>query len=434
MPKDTFICGALEGFYGRPWRDNQRQQLFQWLKEWDGMNTYMYAPKDDLYHRSHWRTLYPNENVKELTALIEDCHGKGIDFIYAIAPGLDLTYSDEDDWFALKQKIQQVQKMGCTQFAILFDDIPPELSEKDEREFSSFANAQAMISNRLYEEVVQSTLLFCPTIYCGRMADYDLLGNQYLNELGEKLNPEIEFFWTGPEVVSDCISIESIQELRSVINRKPILWDNLHANDYDIRQIFFGPYLGRDLELKQELNGILSNPNCQFWANYNPLRTLSMYNESRKDWNPNQAYHESISEWIQYFGNGKIIEEEVRLLGDCFYTPGQLGDNGQSIVESIHRIFKKPIEEWGTHTQSVISFEARLNGLCEKLMATHNRDLLYDFYFPLWELREEIEYVSKWIEWRQSGTGEFKSPELVPRRQGILYDMQKIVHGEGLSN
>ena len=50
--KSNFICGTLEGFYGRPWRLDQRLQLFEWMKEWDGMNTYMYAPKDDLYHRS----------------------------------------------------------------------------------------------------------------------------------------------------------------------------------------------------------------------------------------------------------------------------------------------------------------------------------------------------------------------------------------------
>ena len=85
-----------------------------------------------------------------------------------------------------------------------------------------------------------SSLIFCPTVYCGQMADYDVLGNTYLNELGELLHEEIELFWTGPEVVSTKISVESIQELRKVIKRKPIIWDNIHANDYDMRQIFFG--------------------------------------------------------------------------------------------------------------------------------------------------------------------------------------------------
>ncbi|MCH7764792.1 MAG: beta-N-acetylglucosaminidase domain-containing protein [Candidatus Marinimicrobia bacterium] len=50
MSNSDFICGTLEGFYGRPWETTERRQLFQWMHEWDGMNTYMYAPKDDLYH------------------------------------------------------------------------------------------------------------------------------------------------------------------------------------------------------------------------------------------------------------------------------------------------------------------------------------------------------------------------------------------------
>jgi protein O-GlcNAcase/histone acetyltransferase len=390
----------------------------------------MYAPKDDLYHRSHWREIYPDNILNELKELIQACHKKELKFIYSIAPGLDITYSSEDEWNLLIDKIEQIQQIGCMHFAILFDDIPSKLSKKDEPVYTSFAEAQAVITNRLFEYFSDSKLLFCPTVYCVQMADNDVPGNPYLNELGEKLHPEIGFFWTGPEVVSKDISVESIQELRSVIKRKPILWDNLHANDYDIRQIFFGPYAGRSLELKNELGGILSNPNCQFWANYNPLRTLGMYNTASDSWNPRHAFQESSKEWIQYFGNEKISLDEIILLGDCFYTPGRMGKSGNQIVDTIQFILNHPSNEWKDHKDKFKSFETRLNSLCSKLMITTNRDLLYDFYLPLWELREETEYVSKWIEWKQSGTGEFLSHEMVPRRQGILYNIQKKVHGE----
>ena len=83
MATSPFICGALEGFYGRPWGQDQRLQLFRWLKDWDGMNTYMYAPKDDLFHRSKWRELYPDSLLDELKSLIYSCHQKNIEFIYA---------------------------------------------------------------------------------------------------------------------------------------------------------------------------------------------------------------------------------------------------------------------------------------------------------------------------------------------------------------
>jgi protein O-GlcNAcase/histone acetyltransferase len=426
--KSNFICGTLEGFYGRPWQLDQRLQLFQWMHEWEGMNTYMYAPKDDLYHRSKWRELYPDEELSVLKNLIQSCHKKELDFIYAIAPGLDIMYSHENDWNFLIKKVNQLREIGCKQFAILFDDIPSKLSDNDQKSFSSFARAHAHITNRLFKHISGLPLFFCPTVYCGQMADDDVKGNTYLNELGELLHKQIGFFWTGPKIVSEEITVESIKELEKVIKRKPIIWDNIHANDYDIRQIFFGPYSGRSLELKNELAGILSNPNCQFWANYNPLRTLGMFNVEIDSWNPRQAFLQSSKEWIQFFGNDELTVNEIQLLGDCYYTQGQMGDYGMQIVKSIHWILNHPMKEWNDHLDTFKSFEVRLNSLCAKLMATTNRELLYDFYLLIWELREETEYVSKWIEWKQSGNGEFISPELVPRRQGVLYDIQNIVH------
>jgi len=428
--KSEFICGTLEGFYGRPWRTDQRHQLFQWMQDWDGMNTFMYAPKDDLFQRKKWRENYPESELGELKELIQACHQKNLGFIYAISPGLDITYSSESDWDSLKNKVNQIQQIGCTQFAILFDDIPSEISANDQKEFSSISGAQAYVTNRLFEYLANfdSSLIFCPTVYCGKMAEYDVPGNAYLNEMGKALNEGIGFFWTGPEVVSTDIPVESIQELRQVINRKPIIWDNLHANDYDIQQIFFGPYTGRSLKLKNELAGILSNPNCQFWANYNPLRTLAMYIVETDSWNSRQSFLDSSKEWMQYFGNDELTLEEIQLLGDCFYTSGQLGKMGNQLVESVRCIMSKEPAVWGSRLEIFRKLETSLNSLCMKLMVTTNRDLLYDYYPVLWELKEEMEYMSKWISWKQSGAGKFKYQEMVPRRQGIIYEIQKVVH------
>lgn len=52
----------LEGFYGRPWNTHQRVELFVRMKQF-GMNTYLYAPKDDVKHRAYWRDLYTVEEA-----------------------------------------------------------------------------------------------------------------------------------------------------------------------------------------------------------------------------------------------------------------------------------------------------------------------------------------------------------------------------------
>src|SRR5437870_13015545 len=96
MGAGSFICGVVEGFYGRPWSAAQRRQLFAWMKSW-GMNTYLYAPKDDLKHRLLWRELYSADEAGEVHKLIRHGDGNGVRFIYAIAPGLDLAYSSRRD-------------------------------------------------------------------------------------------------------------------------------------------------------------------------------------------------------------------------------------------------------------------------------------------------------------------------------------------------
>ena len=62
-----------------------------------------------------------------------------------------------------------------------------------------------------------------------------------------------------------------------VLQRKPVIWDNIHANDYDQRRVFLGGYHGRPVELYPYLNGILTNPNCEFEANFIAIHTLGTW-------------------------------------------------------------------------------------------------------------------------------------------------------------
>ena len=111
------------------------------MKKW-GMDSYLYAPKDDYKHRAFWRELYTVEEAEHLTGLITAAREAGIKFYYALSPGLDITYSSVKEVTALKRKLEQVSQFGCTAFALLFDDIEPEMSEADKEVFQSFAHAQ----------------------------------------------------------------------------------------------------------------------------------------------------------------------------------------------------------------------------------------------------------------------------------------------------
>ncbi|XP_034837403.1 protein O-GlcNAcase isoform X1 [Maniola hyperantus] len=272
--RKDFICGVVEGFYGRPWTTEQRKDLFQKLKKW-GLDMYVYAPKDDYKHRAYWRELYTVEEAEHLTSLITEAKSHGITFCYALSPGLDITYSSQKEITTLKRKLEQVSQFGCMCFALLFDDIEPEMSEADKQIFQSFAHAQVSVTNEIHQHLGCPKFLLCPTQYCSTRAVPTVISSEYLNTLGTKLSQEIDIMWTGPKVISKVLTTECIEEITQVLRRPPVIWDNLHANDYDQKRIFLGPYCGRSPELIPLLRGVLSNPNCEYNANMLPIWTLA---------------------------------------------------------------------------------------------------------------------------------------------------------------
>ncbi|KAJ3642974.1 hypothetical protein Zmor_025718 [Zophobas morio] len=290
----NFICGVVEGFYGRPWTTEQRKDLFQKMKKW-GMDSYVYAPKDDYKHRAYWRELYTVEEAEHLTGLIQAAKDQNITFYYALSPGLDITYSSTKEITALKRKLEQVSQFGCTAFALLFDDIEPEMSEADKEVFQSFAQAQVSVTNDIYQHLGQPRFLVCPTQYCSTRAVPNVTNSEYLNTLGSKLAQEIDIMWTGQKVISRLLTKENIQEITDALRRPPVIWDNLHANDYDQKRVFLGPYSGRSPDLIPKLRGVLTNPNCEYGANFVAIHTLAQWSRCNLDGQRDLTLNDTVS-------------------------------------------------------------------------------------------------------------------------------------------
>ncbi|KAL5108610.1 Protein O-GlcNAcase [Taenia crassiceps] len=274
-----FLCGVVEGFYGRPWTYPQRRELFRRMQSM-GMNAYLYAPKDDLKHRLSWRELYTDKEAENMRSLIAAADDHNICFIFAISPGSDVVYSDEGDAAALKARLEQALNLGCHAFALLFDDIDTRLCPADQEVFVSSGRAQVALTNKVYEALNHPDIfLFCPTEYCASRAVPNVNHSTYLATLGSDLAEGIKVMWTGPLVVSKRIPTLGIRDLSRLLKRPIVLWDNLHANDYDQRRVFLGPYAGRPLALRRRrlLHGVLTNPNCEFEANYVAIHTLAQW-------------------------------------------------------------------------------------------------------------------------------------------------------------
>lgn len=282
------------------------------------MNTYLYAPKDDYKHRMYWRDLYSAEEAEQLIALISAAKQHNVDFVYAISPGLDITFSNSREVAALKRKLDQVKEFGCSSFSLLFDDIEREMCAADKQAFSSFAHAQVAVTNDVYQHLGKpETFLFCPTDYCSSQCTPTVSQSSYLNTVGENLLPGIDILWTGPKVVSHKISVESIEEVSAVLRRPPVIWDNIHANDYDPQRLLLGPYKDRPTELIPKLRGVLTNPNCEFHPNFVAIHTLATWckatagggprdvemgdEEQDPCYSPQKALMLALTDWLQEF-------------------------------------------------------------------------------------------------------------------------------------
>jgi protein O-GlcNAcase/histone acetyltransferase len=397
-----FLAGVIEGFYGPPWSVSERLELFDWMAGF-GLNTYLYAPKDDLKHRTLWRELYAPAEAESLRALIRACGTRGLRFIFALSPGLDIRFSGEADRDCLHARFEQMLALGCEHFALLFDDIPDRMHADDGKRWPSFASAQCDATNAVFrwlrERRPGARFLFCPTPYCGRMAERQAGGPGYLDTVGRELDAGIDVCWTGPEIVSREITVAHVQGVRRILRRKPLIWDNLHANDYDGRRFYCGPYAGRPGTLRQEVAGILSNPNNELPLNYVPLRTLGGFLRGNGPWDARQAYIEAMGAWLPRFEtHGPAMAlDDVILLGDCYYLPHEEGPEAAALLESGRRLLASDPAAWGAAAAAFRQQAGRLRDVCARVAELRDRPLFYALGRRTWELREEMDLLLAWV-------------------------------------
>lgn len=118
--------GIIEGFYGGPWSHQDRLDYMTFAGSVK-LNRFIYAPKDEPYHRERWRDLYPEAELLRLRELAVAAAANHIRFVYALSPGLSMRFSDEADHALLAAKAGQLWDAGIRSFALLFDDVLTEL-------------------------------------------------------------------------------------------------------------------------------------------------------------------------------------------------------------------------------------------------------------------------------------------------------------------
>lgn len=275
--------GVVEGFYGTPWSHDVRLSLIDFYGKFK-MNTYLYGPKDDPYHSCpNWRLPYPEKEAQHIKELVEACNRNYVDFVWAIHPGQDIKWNEED-YHNLVQKFNWMYDLGVRHFAIFFDDISGE---------GTNPLKQTELLNRLTEEFVKvkgdvSPLTVCPTDYSGLWANPTEKGS--LAIYGKTLNPDIKVFWTGDVVCSD-MTPETLEFINSRIKRPAYYWWNYPVTDYIRNFVLQGPVYGLDTSLTaHETCGVVSNP-----MEHGEASKLALYGVADYAWNI--ADYNAIDNW-----------------------------------------------------------------------------------------------------------------------------------------
>jgi len=304
--------GIVEGFFGPPWSMRHRSALFRFGAK-RGMNTYLYAPKDDPYHRERWREPYSKGEWKALLKLIRVAQEYRIDFVYAFHPGKGLRFSAPEPVHVLLGKAARFYDAGVQTFAVLFDDIPSRLEhEEDRKQFNgSLAKAQGLWLEKILDRQPASwkkvEWWVCPSRYTEDPLLARMFGSfepRFWKTLAKHLPEPVACLWTGPAIVPRKISLAHARKVARQIMHPLILWDNYPVNDLSMSdEMHLAPLTGRDPRLPETVYGYLNNPLLQENLSLIPLATCFDYAAAPAAYDPEKSWKEAIQE---LFGKSAI--------------------------------------------------------------------------------------------------------------------------------
>jgi hypothetical protein len=264
--------GLIEGRFGRIWSEAERLYVVQTLAK-AGYGFYHYGPKADRSLRREWRIAHDAERTAELIRLSAECRSVGMRFGMAITPVGSTHPFDAETRADLVRRIAALDAIGIDDLAVLFDDLRGDMPE--------LAQRQAEVVNFCAGLTRATRVYTCPTYYSDDPV-LDLVFGEpprnYLAELGRRLDPSVQVYWTGEEVCSREIGPAHLARVTSELGRAVCLWDNYPVNDGArmSRFLHLRAFTGRSAGNGAHLSGHAINPAIQAHLGCIPALTLPM--------------------------------------------------------------------------------------------------------------------------------------------------------------
>lgn len=290
--------GIIEGFYGIPWSWKNKKELLRFGSKFKN-NLFIFAPKDDPYHREKWYELYPEKELNLLGEMAKLGNEYKNRFVYTISPFKKESNpiskeNFEESVSILIEKFEQLYSVGVKQFGVLGDDVgklPNSVVVDVMNRLSAWSKEKGDVKDFLY----------CPASYVLTWA-WDA---QELNAYTEGFPEDVHIFFTGKETCSpvnkadvDKLKTKEIDEAHGGTGkerRDPFFWLNWPVNDIDInyRKLYMGKgeLLYKDVD---NIVGLVTNPMQEANASKVAIFAVSDYSWNIKSFDCEKSWNDSF--------------------------------------------------------------------------------------------------------------------------------------------
>lgn len=317
--------GFIEGYYGIPWSVDDRISLMKFGGDFK-MNIYIFAPKDDPYHNSHWREPYPEKELADIKRMVEAGAASKCRFAWAIHPFMNdpITNTTEaayqEGLTAIKEKFQSLYDVGVRQFVISADDA------------SSQVTLQARLCRDMTEWVKAHkgtyNLVFVPQVYCTSAVGWSSWGGSTVEQYFSYFRniEDLEIMWTG-EWVCHPASQNTMDNFKSKSGKEAFMWLNWPVNDVNHSRLVMGPAETGILEPGlNNFMGLVTNPLEQAEASKTSLFAIADFAWNTTDF----SCFKSWEDGFQYIEPGapEAMHELCKHLTNP--SPGGITSMGES--------------------------------------------------------------------------------------------------------
>lgn len=282
--------GFIEGMYSI-WDYGSRESLMRFARDYK-MNTYMYASKDDSYHKND--TLYPDAEIQKIKDLVKVGEETKVEYGWSI----HLSYfwgasgTFDEKFNRLMAKFQQLYDAGVRNFAMLNDDFGG-------GEYSEILR----LLNKFDDEFIQTHDGCSNLVYCMKGYNKAWSGDGSELESLKQLNETVYLYWTGDDVNAP-ITQSTVDFLKERTDgRIPVIWLNYPVNEHAKSGLFLGPINHYARNNVTGLKGVVSNP-----SRYAEANKVGLFQLAALFWN-NHGYEEQAETiWEESF---KYLQPEV---------------------------------------------------------------------------------------------------------------------------